>query len=259
MSLTKKILTRFLPRPILLWGKKLYYPRVVQQFWEPEVEPIKCFVQAGDSTIDLGANIGWYTTVLSRLAGLSGSVIAVEPIPETFGLLSEVVQKLNLHNVKPLNCAVSDTDGHGVMELPRFDYGGTNFYMAHLVSGSTAASAADRVEVPLRSLDSIVSGQDLSRVTFIKCDVEGHELAVLKGATKFFEKVRPPMMIEVAGTAAQQDDPKNEFFTIMKGYGYSPYWYDGSKLRQRTIGHWSVNYFFLQPEHLSKVAHLIAG
>lgn len=257
MSFFKKLAVQLLPRPILLWGKKQYYAYVVPRFWEAEVEPIKCFIRPGDSAIDLGANIGWYSTVLSRLVGERGKVYAVEPIPETFALLLSVIKKLGLKNVEPFNCAVSERNGSAVMKIPKHEYGGRNFYMAHIVPDKSPEPFMDKFEVPLRSLDSLLPGGLLEKVTFVKCDVEGHELAVLKGASQFFEKVKPAMMIEVTGTAEMQDAPNNEFHMIMKGYGYVPYWFDGKNLRRRAKGNWSVNYFFLQPAHLPQVAHLI--
>lgn len=258
MQFLKKLATQLLPRPILMWGKKHYYAYVVPRFWEPEVEPIKFFIKPGDSAVDLGANIGWYTTVLSGLVGDHGKVFAVEPIAETFCLLSAVVKKLGLKNVELFNCAVSDKDGSAVMEIPKHGYGGPNFYMARIIAGQPAKPSHERVEVPLRSLDSLLPGRLAEAVTFVKCDVEGHELAVFKGAVKFFEKTKPAMMIEVTGTPEMQDAPNNEFHTIMKGYGYVPYWFDGKNLRKRLKGQWSVNYFFLQAAHLPQVAHLVA-
>lgn len=257
MSVVKKFLAAVLPKSWLIWGKKIYYPRVVRDFWEPELDAIKLFVSPGDVVIDLGANAGWYAAALAALVGPGGKVYAVEPIPETFELLSTVVDKLGLTNVEVFNCAVSDKDGSGVMELPKHEYGGTNFYMAHLVTPGAVAPNVDRCEVSLHSLDSLLRGKSYDRVTFVKCDVEGHELEVLRGAGNFFKNVRPAMMIEVAGTAASHDSPDNQFFSIMKGYGYAPYWYDGRNFHKRTTGHWSVNYFFLQEPHVQKAGDRI--
>ena len=257
MSFVKKLAWQLVPSPMLFWAKKQYYAYVVPRFWEAEVEPIKCFVRPGDSVIDLGANIGWYTAVLSRLVGEHGKVYAVEPIPGTFTLLLSVIKKLGLINVVPFNCAVSNSDGFAVMEIPKHEYGGENYYMARIVSGKPSEPSSDKLEVPLRSLDSLFPGQLSDGVTFVKCDVEGHELTVLKGASRFFERVKPAMMIEVTGTAEMQDAPDNEFYSIMKAYGYVPYQFDGKHLRRRMQGQWSVNYFFLQANHLPQAAHLI--
>jgi FkbM family methyltransferase len=246
-----------LPDSLLLWGKKHYYPYAVQKFWEPEVEPIKYLIKPGDVAVDLGANIGWYTSVLARLVGERGIVYAIEPIPTTFLLLTAVIQRLHLANVRLFNCAVSDKNGFAVMELPRHEYGGTNFYMARIVSERSTSISSDTIRVALRSLDDILSGEHPEAVTFVKCDVEGHELAVLKGARTFFNRARPAMLIEVTGTAESHDDPNNEFFSLMRAYGYTPYWFDGKNLRKRPKGHWCVNYFFFQPSHVKQLSTLV--
>lgn len=259
MKLLKKLATSLLPRPILMWAKQYYYAYVVPRFWEPEVDLIGHFVKPGDSVLDLGANIGWYSSVLAKLVGEDGKVYAVEPIPDTFALLSVVVSRLRLNNIDLFNCAVSDKKGTAVMEIPRHDYGGKNYYMAKIVSGNSSDSHLERFEVPLRSVDDLLPGTLADRVTFVKCDVEGHELAAIKGAAQFFQRTKPAMMIEVSGTLEVQNDPKNEFFSIMKGYGYTPYWVHENKLRKRMPGDWSVNYFFLQPVHAHQCAKIIAG
>ena len=258
MSLFKKLAVQLVPRTLLAWGKKQYYAYAVPGFWETEVEVVLCLLRPGDSTIDLGANIGWYTALLSRLVGEGGKVYAVEPIPETFDLLSFVTRKLDLTNVDLFNVAVSDRNGSAVMEIPKYEYGGNNHYMARIISGGTSEPALETINVPIRSLDSLLPERLLERVTFVKCDVEGHEVEVLRGAAQFFEKVKPAMMIEVAGTVEVQDAADNELFVILAGFGYVPYWFDGKKLRKRRRGHWSVNYFFLQDAHLPRVAHLVA-
>jgi len=59
--------------------------------------------------------------------------------------------------------------------------GGANYYMAHIIDSARQASTMRQREVKLRSLDSML-GETLRKVGFIKCDVEGHELQLIKGA-----------------------------------------------------------------------------
>jgi len=255
MSFVKKVAAQ-LPRPLRLRLKTIYYARKVPKFREPDVEPLRFLVRPGDIVVDLGANIGDYTFLLANLVGAQGKVYAVEPVPETFQVLSGVVRKLGLRNVELFNCAVSEKDGTVRMEIPFHQYGVKNFYMSRIVSRQSSLDSFESFEVSCRSIDSLLSNRLVDTVSFVKCDVEGHELAVLKGASQFFERNRPAMMIEVAGTAAVQDAPNNELFLIMKGYGYRPYWFDGKNLIERSRGHWSVNYFFLQPKHMRQLTHL---
>ena len=186
MSIVKRLVSRFLPRPILLRLKTIYYSREAPKFWEPDVEPLKCLVRPGDTVLDLGANIGEYTFLLATLTGDNGKVYAVEPIPETFHVLSGVVKKLRLRNVDLFNCAVSEKDGAVRMEIPLHPYGGKNFYMSRIVSNQSLPTSLAQFDVQCRSLDSLLPNHVMEAVTFVKCDVEGHELAVLKGAARFF-------------------------------------------------------------------------
>src|SRR5215467_419836 len=257
MSFIKKLAAQFLPRPWLLWLKAIYHTKEATKFWEPDADPIKCLIRPGDTVVDLGANYGEYTFLLANLTGEKGKVYAVEPVPETFQILSEVVRRLCLRNVELFNYAVSEKDGWASMDIPLHQYGGSNFYMARIVSKESSPNPLASFVVLCRSLDSLLLNRLATAVSFLKCDVEGHELAVLKGGSRFFERNKPAMMIEVAGTAEMQDSPNNEFFSIMKGYGYKPYWYDGKKLRERKRGQWSVNYFFLQPVHITELSHLL--
>jgi FkbM family methyltransferase len=258
MSLTKWLAVTFLPASVLFAVKKLYYSRTIRTFWEPDIEPIKRLVKPGDSVIDLGANIGWYSHVLANLVGENGRVYSIEPIPDTFRLLSAVASARGLKNIELLNVAVSDKDGSAVMEIPLHGYGGKNFYMAKIVSGaSPAGSSTQRYTVPVRSLDSLF--QSIAPlVSFIKCDVEGHELAAFRGAGKFMELQRPAIMIEVAGQFEKEGSTAHELYGMLKSYGYKPFIFDGKHLKERPAGHWSVNYFFLQPRHLQDLADMIA-
>ncbi|MEX5216495.1 MAG: FkbM family methyltransferase [Nitrospiraceae bacterium] len=258
MSLLKWLAVTILPGSVLFFLKRIYYTRTIQTFWEPDIEPIKRLVKPGDVAIDLGANIGWYSHVLAKLVGVDGRVYSIEPIPDTFRLLSAVASARGLKNVELLNVAVSDNDGFAVMEIPLHEYGGKNFYMAKIVSNSQASGSANRrYTVAVRSMDSMF--QDVAtRVSFIKCDVEGHELAAFKGGEKFFETQKPAIMLEVAGQFEKQGSSAHELYGILKRYGYKAFIYDGKHLKERPAGHWSVNYFFLQPSHLNHLADMVA-
>ena len=258
MSLIKWLVVNFLPASVLFIVKKLYYTRTIRTFWEPDIEPIKRLVKTGDYAIDLGANIGWYSHILANIVGQAGRVYSIEPVPDTFRLLSAVASARGLKNIELLNVAVSDKDGSAVMEIPLHEYGGKNYYQAKIVSGSQPSDSSNkRYTVPVRSLDSLFQSI-AEQVSFIKCDVEGHELAAFKGAGKFMEAQRPAIMIEVAGQFEKEGSSAHELYEMLKSYGYKPFIFDGKYLKERPAGHWAVNYFFLQPRHLRDLADMVA-
>src|SRR5205823_14575816 len=133
------------------------------------------FIKRDWTTIDIGANIGRYTKHLSKF---SKRVIAIEPTPFTFTVLENTIKKLGLANVEAKCCALSDHIGTGTMAGP-------NIYEAHLEAGN---------DVPVRTIDSILTGDE--RVDFIKCDVEGHELQVVRGSLETIKNFHPAWLIE---------------------------------------------------------------
>lgn len=247
-----------LPTPVLTWVKKQYYAGDVKTFWEDDVVPVKALVELGDVVIDMGANFGWYTNVLSAAVGPNGKVYSIEPIPDTFHVLSGVIRKLGLANVLPVNYAMSSADGTTIMRVPQHEYGGNNFYRAQIELKEVGAGGSMKVyNVPMRSLDS--QFLDIAtKITFIKCDVEGHELAVVKGAARFFERSKPAWLMEVGGDPDVEGTPPHQLFDIMRKYGYEVFFFDGKGLRRRPVGHWSVNYLMLQPDHCRRLNHLMA-
>ena len=256
--LLRLLAANVLPAPMLTWVKTQYYVRSVKTFWEDDVEPLKVLVKSGDSVIDVGANFGWYTNVLSPMVGPTGKVYSVEPIPDTFQVLSGIVRKLGLANVLPINYAISKTDGMAVMRVPEHAYGGSNFYRAQIdLKQAENAGSMPEYNVPMRSLDSLFLDV-ANKITFIKCDVEGHELAVVQGAVRFLETARPAWLMEVGGSPDQEGTPPHQLFHLMRDYGYEVYYFDGKLIHPRPVGHWSVNYLMLQPEHRRQLAPMFA-
>jgi FkbM family methyltransferase len=256
MTLFKKLITNVLPPTLLFSLKKRYYTYTVPSFWEQDVVPIKYLVKPGDFVLDIGANVGWYTAILSKLVGEQGMVYSIEPIQNTFQLLSFVIGKLQLKNVELLNYAISEIDGSAIMEIPLHDYGGPNFYQARIISHERFGNQLQEHKVHLKSIDSLFF-ESQSIFTFIKCDVEGHELSVIKGASCFLHQSKPAWLVEVSGNPDDDRSHSWELFNILRELNYAAYWFDGQKLRKRSPGDKSVNYFFLQPCHLAQLTSLI--
>jgi FkbM family methyltransferase len=234
-----------------LWrAKRLHYLRSLRRFDVAERPILRALISPGDHVLDLGANVGWYTKTLSELVGPSGHVYSVEPVPPTFELLSHCVRRLHLHNVTLFDCAVSDRAGAAVMEVPLYDSGGENFYQARLIGRKEWTSGLRTFTVPLRSADSLFLGLPKGP-SFIKVDVEGHELTVLRGAQGIIRHSRPAMYVEVTSDPDQPTGPAAALLGDLGREGYVPYWFDGGDLVRRRPGHRSVNYFFLMARHLA--------
>jgi FkbM family methyltransferase len=239
------------PEPLLERLRAFHYERALRAFREddePDLRVVRHLVPRGATAVDLGANIGVYTRFLSHAVGSDGRVISVEPVPQTFRILARNIQTFGLANVTPVNAAVSDAPGRAVMELPPWETGGENLYQAHVVESHTAGASPQsrRVEVDTVTLDALVGGA--GRVSFVKCDVEGHELACLRGAGEVLRAHRPAWLIEVWGNPDVPGEPAAAVFDLLHDEAYASWIFDGTHLVERRPGERATNYFFLTPD-----------
>jgi FkbM family methyltransferase len=250
--LKRQALTR-LPEPWLRALRRRHYERVVRSFKEedePDLKIVKHLVPPGTTAIDLGANIGVYTKVLSSLTGPSGHVVSVEPVAETFGYLTGNVQALRMTNVRLVNAAVSDQSESLTMELPDNEFGGPYFTRARIVDSQQTPRAPGRyLRVRSTTLDEIAVGEDL--ISFVKCDVEGHEFECLAGAESVIAIHHPAWLIEVWGDPDELGSLAADVFGSLALRGYSDWFFDGKLLRKRQPGDRSTNYFFLTTAHVT--------
>jgi FkbM family methyltransferase len=144
-------------------------------------------VSPGDWVLDIGANIGHYTARLSNLVGPSGRVLAFEPIPETFELLSANVAQLPTQNVTLFNAAASEETALVKMVVPVADTGLANNYLAHI------SDSGQGVGVLCLNIDSLNLPQ---KIALVKIDAEGHDLNVLKGMVELLRRNQPTLIVE---------------------------------------------------------------
>lgn len=252
-NIPKELALRLLPESVLARLKKIHYAQVLRSVTEsdePDLKVLKYLVGPGQSVVDIGANIGVYAKYLSERVGPGGRVICVEPIPLTFDILCSNVRKLSLSNVELKNCAISDTEGQVRMQVPKYDSGGENFYGAR-IEEKDAGHSVRSFAVPATTIDTLLSGAP--PVQFIKCDVEGHELNCIRGATKTIERSRPAWLIEISGDMNEERSSSRQTFRILSNSGYTAYWFDGTNLKPQRPGTKSVNYFFLTAPHLENL------
>lgn len=211
-------LCRYLPKTVesrLKDGRRFYFSfapdvaDVLYFFGEYEVvvtEIVAELVRPGDTCIDAGANIGLYTTVLSRLCGSEGRVHAFEPVPETFGYLRRNVEISDLpENVIVRNEALGDAEG--VISINTFEEIGLGFSSI----SDQGRGDAKTVECRMTTLDAYLNAHDeIDTVNFVKADIEGAEMMFLRGAIKLFEQKAPPILL--MEMAAKQT----------KNFGYLP-------------------------------------
>lgn len=159
----------------------------------PEYDQLAGWVRPGDWVIDIGANIGVYTSRLAELVGPAGRVVAVEPVPDTFSILANVVADRGLDQVTLFNAAVGELTRLVGMDIPRAA-GFDGYYLASVAPPSAG------LNVLCISLDALSLPH---RVAFVKVDAEGHELPVLRGMTALLRRDRPTLLVEVGSDDAR--------------------------------------------------------
>jgi FkbM family methyltransferase len=198
---------------------------------------------------DIGSNVGWYTLHLALWLGArGGKVFAFEPLPPTFSALS---RNLALNDcakrVEASRISLADQAGTATFYVPAF-------------TGSVAASRRPlfpqerntTFECRVTTLDQFAEQHKVERIDFLKCDVEGSELAVLRGGLKTLSACRPVILLEMLRKwAATFEYHPNAIIELLAGLGYDCGCYDGNRFRAvATVAENSVqtNFFFLHEE-----------
>lgn len=249
----KSLIARLLPVSVSLGLRKLWWarhlPAAVAE-GEPEFEIVRRLVASGDDVVDVGANLGLYTALLSECVGAAGRVTSLEPVPVTFDLLASNVQANDLTNVRLLPFAASDEVADKTMSIPRWDSGHENYYQARIVA--SASGEQEELTVRCRPLDQLL-GDDARKIAFIKIDVEGHEEACLRGAEGLLRRDQPALLVEVAGDPNDVSTSAHRVFAHMVSLGYAAYQLKDGTLRAFQPGERGLNWFFLAPQHVARL------
>jgi len=151
-------------------------------------------LREGDVYVDIGANVGYYTLLASRAVGPAGKVISVEADPSTFGELTDNINRNCCENVMAYNVAATATACH--VRIERGD-------SRNIGSNSVKIAAAGCQGVKGLPFCDIVQ-DDLSRVRFVKIDIEGSEAPVLSAILERLHNLSDDLIVasEVSPTSA---------------------------------------------------------
>jgi FkbM family methyltransferase len=173
-------------------------PGIVGGYYErEELDLFERVAAASRTVIDVGGNIGIYACAGGRSLPTGGRLISFEPVPRNVEYLRRnLAQNEQRATVSVEPVAVGDADGEVTIHLA----GSSS--MGHSVSVKTAetpsGSVSDSVDVPVRAIDSYVAEHGIERVDVIKIDVEGFDLAVLRGARQTLGEHGPTLFVEYA-------------------------------------------------------------
>jgi len=174
-------------------------------------------IKAGDTFLDVGANHGSYSILAASLVGPGGLVVAIEPQPRLARLLERSLERAGAAPFQVHAVAAGDADGETGLHIPIHGSGSASRFAEYLRERRTRT-----IHVPLRKIDSYLGWRHFPGRVFMKLDVEGSELALLRGAQTFVREQRPTILLELNPVSARAAgyDPE-QIIALLTDLGYS--------------------------------------
>ena len=167
-----------------------------------------CF--EGMNILDIGANIGYYTALFSQLAGVNGTVIAVEPDEESYKYLTKSVNSFNYKNVFSFRLAASDNRQKLPLYISKDNRGDNRLYSTNKKRNS--------IIVECLTVDELLKNNKIENLDLIKIDVQGYEPKVLKGMRNIVKSSKKLIILSEfwpKGILEAGEKPK-EFLTTLR-------------------------------------------
>jgi|GEM_PF-298574 len=181
---------------------------------KPSIAFLQSLDLEGRNLIDIGANRGVYSWIMSECAGPAGNVLAFEPQPELNTHLQSLREAFGLQNLTIKCAGLSAASGTLQLQRPRVGAGQAGVNLP-------AGTFDDVIDVPVVTLDEYLADASFGSVDFIKTDVEGHEYEVFKGGEQTLAKHRPVMLFELYDREADRGD----IFDLMSTLGYEGWFF----------------------------------
>lgn len=169
-------------------------------------------IRPGDHVVDVGANVGMITLLASRLVGPAGQVNSFEPNPSCAAQLDAMLRHNGIKNVRLHQIAAGERAAEMILTVPLDSQGEGS------LAGSSSGRAVEEVTVAVEPLDTRLSSPAL-----IKIDVEGFELAALRGMRATLTTSGPLVITEVVAHHLERAGcSTTSLFQLMQEYDYRP-------------------------------------
>jgi FkbM family methyltransferase len=182
--------------------------------YEPHVTALlKRELRRGDTVLDIGANIGYFTMLSAKQVGSMGRVIAVEPMDKNLQLIYLGIKKNRFENVDVFPFGASDHDGLvSVVTDPN---------TSNALVQSVLSNKRSSIFAPVRTLDWMCQG--IANINFIKIDIEGHEVFAWRGAERLLATHRPRIATEFHPYAMKENSglDSSEYLALMLEYSHA--------------------------------------
>lgn len=178
----------------------------------PELFYLRTALAEGDKCIDIGANLGYYSTMMSKIVGDRGWVYAVEPVPMFRDIWKKNVQMSRKSNLTLFPFALGKQTCKVKMGMPEFE--GIAHHGMTKVADSADEKYVQFFDAEMRNPDELFA--ELDKIAFVKCDVEGYESEVFSNMVNFLNKHKPLVQSELSG-----QENRKKVIGIFQGLGYT--------------------------------------
>lgn len=201
---------RLVPKLHSFGSTSIYIKR---DYYEPELLAVGRLIEPGSVVLDIGGSFGIFALFTAHFAGPQGRVHSFEPGRFSFEQITANVVLNGLGDRIAVHRAAA-SDQAATLQLFHIGDAPVTFSV-----GGVEGMAAE--EVPAVRVADAIPADDAARVSFIKIDVEGYELAALEGARPILEARHPAIMFEVSADAlARQGQSPTQMFEYLASYGY---------------------------------------
>ncbi len=230
-----------LPMPKLAIVKKIngvlfdfnfgYSDKIKQMYfgnYQPIIsEIIKKYLKKGDTFIDVGASIGYFSAVAAGYVGESGQVHSFEPAQEYYQKIDALSKMNSQYNIVANQLALGEKEELSKIYIEGPSDIGNNTFFPDLFGADIKNDKF--VQVPVHRLDSYIKEKGLNNIKLIKIDVEGFEFPVLKGLSGYFAECSkaglcPPIICEIVPSAYPYSGCKlQDLLDYMDKFSYHPF------------------------------------
>lgn len=190
------MLGKGLPRTIngfKLWLPTRYFKYFPADYEKENFELLSATCREGGLVMDIGAHIGLFAVIASKVVGKTGKVLAFEPAPSTFKLLQKTVAiNKKEDTIDVFQKAVGRKVGKTVFFVSDGEADNSNSLVSYLEDRPLHG-----IDIDVTTIDAVVAAQNLSKLDFIKMDVEGAEFDTLHGAVQTLNTLRPVCIVAI--------------------------------------------------------------
>lgn len=191
-------------------NQELLYLANWHKYFNEEYPTLNSLLSKGDNVVDIGANLGFFTLMISRIIGNEGKIFCFEPSLLTYNKLISNLKINEIQNAYPENFGIGSKDGHYKLKRNK-KYSGLSSIVVN------NSNHVYEEEIKVTTLDNYFLNKNV-KIDLIKIDTEGFEPEVLRGAEKVIKNYKPIICIELGGGKFLKSS--TEAMQILNQFGY---------------------------------------